>query len=73
MKNLTYKENLSHLRWTIDTIDDYNMTCAVYEELYNPDNIFLLPEILTLLNKKPEITLINNNVERSIMYKNYKS
>jgi spore coat polysaccharide biosynthesis protein SpsF len=69
MKNLTYKENLSHLRWTIDTIDDYNMTCEVYEELYKPGNIFLLPEILTLLQKKPEIALINNNVERSIMYK----
>jgi spore coat polysaccharide biosynthesis protein SpsF len=69
MKNLSYKENLSHFRLTIDTIDDYYMSSRIYEELYKSGEIFLLPQILTLLQKKPEIALINNNVERSLMYK----
>jgi spore coat polysaccharide biosynthesis protein SpsF len=69
MKNLSYKENLSHYRWTIDTIDDYFMSVRVYDELYKSGEIFLFPQILTLVQKKPEISLINVNVKRSLMYK----
>ena len=72
MKNLSYKENLSHFRWTIDTIDDYNMSSKIYEELYKSGEIFLLSEILTLLQKRPYIALINDNVDRSLMYKKNK-
>ena len=72
MKNLSYKENLSHFRWTIDTIDDYYMSSKIYEELYKSGEIFLLSEILTLLQKRPYIALINDNVDRSLMYKKNK-
>jgi spore coat polysaccharide biosynthesis protein SpsF len=69
MKNLSFNDDLSHLRWTIDTFTDYQMACRIYDELYKHNEIFLLPQILALLQKKPEIALINENVERSDMYK----
>jgi spore coat polysaccharide biosynthesis protein SpsF len=69
MANLAYKENLSHLRWTIDTKADYEMAKNVYDSLYQPGKIFLMQDILHLLEKKPEIALANANVERSAMYK----
>jgi spore coat polysaccharide biosynthesis protein SpsF len=69
MKNFSYKEDVSYLRWTIDTLTDYEMASQVYDLLYQPGEVFLFPEILGLLQKKPEIALINSNVERSAMYK----
>lgn len=66
--NLSNDTNLSFLRWTIDTIDDYKMTQTVYETLYKPGQIFLMSDILKLLESKPEIALLNNNVPRSAMY-----
>ncbi len=69
MVNYSHSENLSYLRWTIDTLSDYQMASIVYEKLYQPNNIFKFQEILELINQYPEISLINNNVERSTMYK----
>ena len=70
MKNYLHKSNLSHLRWTIDTKEDYLMASMVYNELYKEGRIFLLDDILKLLDEKPEIEKINNSVERSTMYSN---
>lgn len=67
--NLYANRNLSHLRWTIDTELDYKMTKQVYFHLYKSNEIFLMNDILQLINDKPEIAQININVERSAMYK----
>ena len=48
------------------------MSSKIYEELYKSGEIFLLSEILTLLQKRPYIALINDNVDRSLMYKKNK-
>jgi len=67
--NLLNLKNLSHLRWTIDTELDYEMTKQVYNALYRENSIFQMNEILDLLNEKPEISQINIDVARSAMYK----
>jgi len=67
--NITNANDLSNLRWTIDTIDDYNMARKVYEKLYKKNNIFLMDDLLLLLEKHPYIKEINNNVTRSQFYK----
>jgi spore coat polysaccharide biosynthesis protein SpsF len=68
-KNLFSFKDFSHLRWTIDTEQDLLMTKMVYENLYKSGQIFLAEDILSLIEKNPEIPLINQNVKRSDMYK----
>ena len=70
--NLKSAVDYSHLRWTVDTPDDLKMAEAVYKELYKPGQVFHAQEILNLLERKPEIALINQGVERSAMYNKQK-
>ena len=64
LKNIEYKKNLSHMRWTLDTPDDLVMTKAVYKELYKKGGLFLMKDVLDLMEKHPEIEELNANVER---------
>lgn len=68
--NISYKQNLSYLRWTIDEEKDLKMAKEVYNALYKSDKIFLMKDILDLLKTNPDIALINTNVKRSAMYLN---
>jgi spore coat polysaccharide biosynthesis protein SpsF len=67
--NFRNVNDISNLRWTIDTELDYEMTKQVYNVLYREDSIFQMNDILRLLDEKPEISLINLDVARSAMYK----
>lgn len=67
--NLASPLDYSHLRWTIDTAQDMAMAQEVYKNLYKPGKIFLAKDILELLDKKPEIARMNQDVKRSDMYK----
>lgn len=67
--NYSNDHNLSGLRWTIDTELDYEMTKHVYNMLYKENEIFLMDDILELLEKNPKISEINKEVSRSSMYK----
>ncbi len=69
---LLNSSDLSHLRWTIDTQKDLDMVRIIYQELFTTKKIFLLQDILSLLEIKPDISLINIDVPRSDMYKNKK-
>ena len=68
--NLLNSENLSHLRWTVDTVDDYNFTKFIYEKLYIDGENFTMNEIIEVIKQNPEILKLNSQVERSSMYKN---
>lgn len=46
-------------RFTIDYPEDYAFIRAVYDELWSPNAIFGLDEILALLEQRPEIQAIN--------------
>ena len=52
----------SHLRWTLDTPEDFILIKKIYESLYpeNPD--FLMRDILDLLQKYPEWSQINSKI-----------
>lgn len=67
-QNISYKENISHLRWTIDTSEDLEMTKVVYKEFFKGKEVFLLEDILKLLTEKPDIQKMNQDVSRSSMY-----
>jgi len=68
-KNLSHSEDISFLRWTIDTEPDLEMARLVYKHLYKEDKIFLMNDILRLLESKPEIKDINMNVKRSVLFR----
>ena len=50
--------SMSH-RWTIDYPEDYDLIKAVYEELYPANPTFGLPDILALLEKRPDLAQLN--------------
>ena len=60
--------NYSHVRITLDTIEDFNLINYIYSKLYNSKHDFYLNEILDLINQEPGILDFNKNIEQ----KNYK-
>ncbi|HXC40611.1 MAG TPA: glycosyltransferase family protein [Burkholderiales bacterium] len=51
--------DLSHLRWTVDEAEDFEMVSGVYAELYPVDPRFGWQDVLRLLERRPE--LISNS------------
>lgn len=68
LHNFTYTEDLSHLRWTIDYACDLGMAREVYRSLYPSKRIFLMRDILALLNSHPEAFAGNENLPRNEGY-----
>ena len=64
IKNIENGNDLSHLRWTIDTKEDFLMAEQVYKYLYDKKKIFLMNDILILLKKHPEIIEINRSIKQ---------
>lgn len=67
-ENIICNRQLSHLRWTIDTPADFQMAHEVYKRLYKEGHIFLMDDILSLVEAHPEIAAINMYEQRSSMY-----
>lgn len=60
--------NLSHLRWTVDEPDDFELVKIIYENLYpgNPD--FSTADILALLERRPDLKSMNTKHQRNEGY-----
>ncbi len=56
--------DLSHLRWTLDTPEDWQFIEAVYRLLYRMDRLFTTAEVLELLQRQPELAQINCGVRQ---------
>jgi len=69
-KNGTLKifQNLSHLRWTLDEPNDYELLSIIFSELYRVDSPFLTHEILQLIQNNPELSAINEKIVRNEGY-----
>lgn len=52
-----------NLRMTLDYPEDYEFFKKVFKDLYIPDKIFSLDEILNYLEAHPEVVAINNGAE----------
>jgi len=57
-------QDLSHLRWTIDTPEDFEFITQIYHYLYPKKKIFLMNDIFQLLQEKPKLQTINQNISR---------
>lgn len=66
--NLSYKIDLSHLRWTVDEPEDFEMVRIVYESLYPSKRYFLMEDVLTLMDEKPYLLEMNKKFKRNEGY-----
>ena len=59
---LESKTDMSDIRLTLDTQEDYALLCAVFDYLYENNNFFHSKEILNLFKIKPWLKLINKKI-----------
>ena len=64
MATYRYHEDLSHLRWVVDELDDLEFVTLIFEALYPHNSLFLTEDILYLLKEKPELLEINRHLKR---------
>ena len=60
-----YPKDLSHYRWVVDEPQDLEFAKKIYEHLYPLNPEFGMDDILTLLEKKPELLQVNQQFERN--------
>ena len=60
--HLEHSENLSHLRWAVDRIEDLELVRLIVSKIKKRP--ILMKDIVSLFNKEPELVKINKNVNR---------
>lgn len=66
--NVTNDIDLSSMRWTLDQNEDFLFITEIYNSLYHPPNFFYMGDVLNLLEKNPDLSVINNNISRDEGY-----
>ena len=66
--NVANDINLSHLRWTLDTKEDFEFINAVYKRIFPKKQLFLMDDVLELLDKEPELIDINKHIEQKVIH-----
>lgn len=61
---VTHSEDLSHLRWTVDTPEDFELVRRMIEALYPQHPEFGLQEMLALLQRHPDWSEINAHIRQ---------
>ena len=67
VKKIKFKQNLSHMRWTVDYKNDLDFVREIYSR-FKDKKIFFMNDIIEILNKNPEIQNINSNHQRNERY-----
>lgn len=62
--NVSNNIDLSHLRWTLDTKEDFEFIDAVYQRIYPEKQMFFIDDVLALLDKEPGLIDINKHIEQ---------
>src|SRR6266850_2604598 len=57
--------DLSHMRWTVDEPQDFELVRRIYEALYPRNPAFATREILDLLAAQPELLQVNQGIRRN--------
>jgi len=63
--NVSYQKNISHLRWTVDTMDDFNLVKSIISRISKRP--ILMDDILNLFSKDPDLINMNKHLA-SIQY-----
>jgi spore coat polysaccharide biosynthesis protein SpsF len=62
--SIEYLSNESHHRWTVDTIEDFQLISKIIETLYPSKPNFTLEDMLVLLKEHPEWSKINAFIQQ---------
>ena len=62
--NVANDRDLSHMRWTIDTSADLEFAREIYRHLYRKGKVFLMNDVLKLLERNPVVKDLMPKVER---------
>jgi len=62
MGQVTDMSDHSHLRWTVDTSEDYQLARELYDKLYSLKPFFSYKDVLNILTRFPELAQINAQV-----------
>jgi spore coat polysaccharide biosynthesis protein SpsF len=65
LANLAHGRDLSGLRWTLDEPRDLEFVRAVYSELGGASLHFGMNEVLALVEKRPELGALNQDIRRN--------
>ncbi len=63
--NHSGNQDLSHMRWTVDEPEDFEMVREIYETLYPANPAFTTDDILQLLSQRPELADRNAHLVRN--------
>lgn len=61
LKNYKHVIDLSALRFTIDTVPDLEFTQEIYRRLYHKKSVFLLGDIMNVIEQEPHLIMINES------------
>jgi spore coat polysaccharide biosynthesis protein SpsF len=65
LRNVAFdRPESAELRLTVDTLEDYALVKAVFEELYPRDRAFGLDAILALLEARPDLANLNREIQQ---------
>lgn len=62
--------NISHMRWTIDQIEDYNFLSEIFSNLYPKNPNFRTKDVLEEISRHPHLAKINSGIVRNEGYLN---
>jgi spore coat polysaccharide biosynthesis protein SpsF len=62
LRSYTATPDLSQLRWTLDTEEDWHLIEAIYAALYRADRLFGTQDILDLIARQPELVALNAHI-----------
>lgn len=64
LANVSHSADLSHLRLTVDTPEDYKLIRLILEELFPAKPHFNLADIIEILEQHPDWPSINSHIEQ---------
>jgi len=66
IENFAQSEDMSDLRWTVDSPEDFAFVQKIYSELFPANPNFDLPDILRLLEAHPELSRTQADAPRNV-------
>jgi spore coat polysaccharide biosynthesis protein SpsF len=61
--------DLSHLRWTVDEPEDFDLVTLIFESLYQKNPRFTWKDVLIFVENNPALKEMNQRIERNEGYK----
>ena len=58
-------QDISHLRWTVDNPEDFELITQIYQQLYPDNPLFVTADVLKLIKQQPHLATINTHIVRN--------